>query len=570
MLILIKIKNVAVIEEAEAEFTQGLNILTGETGAGKSIIIDSVNLILGERADRDLIRTGCDKAVVEAIFDIINVPLAKKMLFEMFEDGSDELLITREMSSQGKNICKVNGHIATLNQLKDLTKSILDLHGQHQHQSLLDAGNNIRILDSYCEDSITGLLKEYSKIRAEYVGLQKNISSLQMDETERIRRLDLLKYQSNEISNANLVNGEEEELIRERDMLNNYEKLRSAIDTAYEAMFGGDSENVGAKQQLDNSYTAMQSISAIDDKYNAISERINNLTVEIDDISSIIKSFRDEISYDIRDIDDIESRLESIARLKRKYGSSIEEILEYLAKITLEINLLENNTFEIETLIAKSNEVRKNLLNIGLQLSNLRRNAAGILEQNIVEQLSDLGMEKSRFKINITNDTNEDIKFYPDGIDQVEFLIATNVGEDLKPLSSVVSGGELSRIMLALKTISADIDNIPTLIFDEIDTGISGNVARAVSEKLADIATKRQVICVTHSAQIAAMADNHLYIEKNSDENSTKTQIINLKDDYRYKEISRLVGGSTVSSLSDDHAKQIIQWSINYKKNKNT
>lgn len=565
MLLAIRIRNVAVIEEAEAEFAEGLNILSGETGAGKSIIIDSVRLILGERADKDMIRTGHDKAVVEAVFDISKISSVKDSLRSVFGEDADDLIISRELSMEGRNVCRVNGHMATLAQLKELTTNILDLHGQHQHQSLLDPDNNIRLLDSYCDNGIIALKSEYAQLRTEYYRLKKQISALQMNEQERTRRLDLLRYQFNEISAAKLMPGEEEDLIRQREILNNYEKLSTALQNAYNSLAGADGDTLGGYQQLENACYSMQEIASYDQKYSSISERLNLLIIEAEDITSQIRTFVDEFSFDVKDIDEIESRLDQISRLKRKYGATVEDILRYYDETALEIEKLENSTFEIESLENQKTKAFNGLVLLGKSISEIRSNAAFVLEKEVEKQLADLGMDKARFHIKVDSEQQEGYNFYPDGIDRVEFLIAANVGEELKHLSSVISGGELSRIMLALKNISADIDHIPTLIFDEIDTGISGNMARAVGEKLVTISSNRQVICVTHSAQIAAMADNHLFIEKTSDDKSTRTSIVHLDEQLRYKEISRLVGGE-VSALSDDHAKEIINWSNNYKK----
>ena len=566
MLTHLRIKNIAVIEDAEIELGEGLNILSGETGAGKSIIIDSVNLVLGERADRDMIRSGQDKAFVEAFFDVSDSPLVQRALEDLFEAEYDELVISREMSNKGRNICRINGRMATLVQLREITSNLLDIHGQHQHQSLLNPENHLHILDGFCKDEIKSHLDHYKLHLKKYHEVCHRLESLQMDERDRQRQLEMLQYQLKEIKEVSPVVGEEEELKQTRDKLQNAEEIKASLDRAYSAMFG-DGNTDGAVSSLYQANEGYSKIANIDDAYQAIYERLEQIIVECDDIAEEIREQHHAFEFDMGDMDSIETRLSQLNQLRRKYGPSIEDVITYQARIELQISDLDENEILLDELNRKKTQLEKELMSSGTAISSIRTQYGEKLRELIIRQLTDLGMKNARFlvKIEMEQDAQGKVRYLPDGLDRVEFMITTNVGESLKPLHKIVSGGELSRIMLALKNISANIDAIQTLIFDEIDTGISGEMTRVVGEKLASIALGKQVICVTHAAQIAAMADRHLFIHKEDDTNRTRTKITHLEDDERYKEISRLVGGSKVSALSDEHAKNIINWSKIYK-----
>ncbi|MCK5128842.1 MAG: DNA repair protein RecN [Clostridiales bacterium] len=567
MLCQLSIRNIAVIERAEITLSEGLNILTGETGAGKSIIIDSVNLMLGERADRTLIRSGAESAYVEALFDVSGCPKTRRTLFEMFEDNDDELVISRELSAHGRNACRVNGHIATLTQLSKITRDLLDIHGQHEHQSLLNTNNHIRVLDAFCGEQLQVAIKQYQAKLKEYSAICNRIEMMKIDDLEKQRRLEMLTFQYNEINKLGLKVGEEDHLREQRDLLVHAGEINDVINESVQ-VFSGNEDTTGIIGRLQSVQKKFVGISNISPQFSEISKRIDQLSIECDDIYQEIRANSPDKEFSQKDVDFIEGRISDINKLKKKYGPTIEEILEYCDSIKHQIDDLDENEFIIEDLQKKKNIVYLELSALADEISNLRKSKALSLEKNIVDQLMHLGMDKSKFEITMTSkeDDESNTVFFNNGKDIIEFMIATNPGEPLRPLNKVASGGEMSRIMLALKTISTETDEIATLIFDEIDTGISGNMATVVAQKLATISTKHQVICVTHTAQIAAMADAHNYIEKTVGSLKAKTDVKRLDEEERYIEISRLVGGNTISQYSDIHAKEMITWSNNFKR----
>ena len=566
MLLRLSISNIAVIESAEIAFMDGLNILSGETGAGKSIIIDSVNLILGQRADRSLIRTGADSAYVEALFDISDCKKTRDALSDMFDDSDTELVISRELSSSGRNTCRINGRMATLSQLESLTRDLIDIHGQHDHQSLLNPNNHITVLDAFGGNDIKRLILEYRNVLREYNAISEKIKSLETDDLEKQRRLEMLGFQYKEIDDLNLQPGEDEGLRSQRDILMHAEKIKDAVKTSDEMFAGADMEE-GIVARLTRAGQNMQSISDISENYAELARRLESLIIETEDIAGELQSLKLASDYAEGDLDAVEQRLSDINRLKRKYGSTVEEILEYQDDVKKQMDELEENEFVIGDLLKKKNNLYSKLNEAADEISKIRRESGEKLSKNIVNQLATLGMERAKFSVDISQKYNTDgtLSFFTNGSDIVEFLIATNPGENLKPLNKIASGGEISRIMLALKTISSQSDKIPTVIFDEIDTGISGKMASVVAQKLAQISISHQTICVTHTAQIAAMADVHNYIEKQTGEQSARTEVTLLDEQERYTEISRLVGGIGISQFSDAHAKEIIAWSKSFK-----
>ena len=566
MLLYLSIRNVAVIEKVEIEFEEGLNILTGETGAGKSIVIDSVNLALGERADKNLIRTGADKAIVEGVFDLSNSPLSKALLKGYFDIDDNELVVIRELSANGRNVCKINGHIATLMQLKSITSSLVDIHGQHEHQSLLDESNHIKVVDGFSGERLLSLKNLYTQKYNEYIKTKEEIQSLQLNELERQRQIEMYQFQVREIDEAKLEPDEDTYLKEQRLILINSEDIKRCIDNAHYALSGSeDSGSVSALVQ-----TASENLTALaemDKSHEALAGRLEQLMIEIDDITDEVRNLERNFDFDLTDLEEIENRLTLLKRLGRKYGADVNEIIEYRKQIEERLIVLDEHEIILDELERKKDSLYSQCLEYALDMSEMRKSASQILKEKILEQLSGLGMENSQFETEFSTSKTEsgDYMLGKNGVDSVRFLISTNLGEAIKPLNGVVSGGELSRIMLVLKSITAQIDDIDTLIFDEIDTGISGETSRVVGEKLAVIASNRQVICVTHSAQIAALSDNHLFISKKVEDNSTKTIIDKLNSEEKYKEISRLVGGTTMSSLSEEHAKQIISYSNEFK-----
>ncbi|MGI6778064.1 MAG: DNA repair protein RecN [Acetivibrionales bacterium] len=562
MLIHLEIHNIALIDTVIIDFEEGLNILTGETGAGKSIIIDSINAVLGERFSKDFIRTGKEKARVEAVFkvDYKKVEdILEKTGIEPEEDST--LIISREFNMSGKNICRVNGIIVTVSILRQIGERLIDIHGQHDNQSLLRTQSHIELLDSFGGDNIEFLKRKYLATYEEYRQVKNRLKSLMGDKKERERKIDLLKFQIEEISKAGLKLGEEEELNRQRLLLSNSEKITAALAKAYMHIYNRD----GRETAFDNIGQAMDEIAqitGINEKYDNLYRRLEDILYQLEDLSHEIREESEKIEFDPEQLNQIEERMDLIFKLKRKYGSSVEEILEYYKSIECQLDEIVNSEENIKNLCSKLMEIDNCLYNIAGRINAERLKAAAILENEIGNELGDLEMGKARFKVSIefddSRDENNEIKYHLNGLDRVEFLISPNAGEPLKPLSKIVSGGEMSRIMLAIKNILAKADKIPTLIFDEIDSGVSGRVAQKVGEKLSSISESHQVLCVTHLAQIAAMADSHYLIKKVTKENETRTLVRKLAGEEIQDEIARILGGVEISDITKRHAEEML------------
>jgi DNA repair protein RecN (Recombination protein N) len=562
VLIHLEIHNIALIDTVIIDFEEGLNILTGETGAGKSIIIDSINAVLGERFSKDFIRTGKEKARVEAVFkvDYKKVEdILEKTGIEPEEDST--LIISREFNMSGKNICRVNGIIVTVSILRQIGERLIDIHGQHDNQSLLRTQSHIELLDSFGGDNIEFLKRKYLATYEEYRQVKNRLKSLMGDKKERERKIDLLKFQIEEISKAGLKLGEEEELNRQRLLLSNSEKITAALAKAYMHIYNRD----GRETAFDNIGQAMDEIAqitGINEKYDNLYRRLEDILYQLEDLSHEIREESEKIEFDPEQLNQIEERMDLIFKLKRKYGSSVEEILEYYKSIECQLDEIVNSEENIKNLCSKLMEIDNCLYNIAGRINAERLKAAAILENEIGNELGDLEMGKARFKVSIefddSRDENNEIKYHLNGLDRVEFLISPNAGEPLKPLSKIVSGGEMSRIMLAIKNILAKADKIPTLIFDEIDSGVSGRVAQKVGEKLSSISESHQVLCVTHLAQIAAMADSHYLIKKVTKENETRTLVRKLAGEEIQDEIARILGGVEISDITKRHAEEML------------
>jgi len=568
----LQIQNIAIIDKVEIELEDGLNVLTGETGAGKSIIIDSIKALLGERLSKDLIRTGRDKAVVEAVFTIDNNDF--KDIFEEFgiepeEDGT--LIVSREFTLSGKNICRINGKMATVSMLKQIGEHLIDIHGQHDNQSLLRTGSHIDLLDSFSDESMHNLKIEYSRKLAEYLDIKNKLKLLSGDQNERERKIDFLQFQIDEIRKAKLKPNEDEELSRQRLILQNAERIISALSKVYEMMGVGSKTEKSASDIIGEAVSVMNDISKLDQKYAAVTKRLESLSFEVEDIVAEIRSSRDEIDYDPETLDQIEERLDLIYKLKKKYGDSIEKIKEYMERAQQELKEILNNEELVNQLRDELKKVNDELFVLAKDISAKRREVAKLLEEKIGFELNDLEMKNAKFKVIVefdeSTDENGDRRYNHNGLDKVEFLISTNPGEPLKPLAKIASGGEMSRIMLAIKTILANVDKIPTLIFDEIDIGISGKAAQKVGEKMSYISKKHQVISVTHLAQIACMADHNYYIEKSVHKQSTSTTVKKLDENEVKKEVARIIGGTNISDITLKHAEEMIEYARKYKNN---
>lgn len=571
MLKFLYIENIALIDSLHIEFSQGLNILSGETGAGKSIIIDSVNLVLGERADKDLIKSGKDKARVEATFELHSDTRVWQYLLENgIETSQDSIILSREISISGKNICRINGNTVTLATLKNTGDHLVDIHGQHEHQSLLNTASHMAILDNFANKEISSLHDKVSQNYREYRDVASRLTSRFGNDRDRERMLDILGFQINEIEKAHLKAGEDEELRRERELLINGEKISEALDKAYYSIYG-DAENQSTLSSIRETSSLFDSLLALDEKFTLINDKLNEAYYMLEDAAMEIRDYRNAFEFDRNRLEEVDKRLDDITRLKKKYGTSIGEILDFLQNAQTEYEEIKNSEQSLKELQSKKERLLHLLYESSVELSRARRLSGERFEEKVVSQLMDLGLAKSRFEVAFSDiPEEEDILsnekiFTSSGFDVVEFLISTNVGEPLKPLSRVASGGEMSRIMLAIKNISADLDEIPCMIFDEIDTGISGRIAQVVAEKLFSTSLARQVICVTHLPQIASMADTHYLINKSEFEGKTVTNIALLENEGRYHEVARLIGGIDISSVGLEHARQMVEWSRHYK-----
>ncbi|MBP5404604.1 MAG: DNA repair protein RecN [Clostridia bacterium] len=549
MLRSLRVKNIALIDDCTLVFGEKLNVLSGETGAGKSVIIDSLGFALGARADKSLIRHGQDTASVEAVFDLSDAPQAAKVLSDMGIEAEDGLLIIYRTMSEARSDIRMNGRMATLSMLREVASLLVDILGQHEHQSLLAVSTHIQLLDKYGEESISPLKAQVATLYHEYKGILKELSQYG-DESERIRRLDVLKYQIEEISAAELQEGEEEKLLAARDRFRNAEKILNAVHTAKSVMDGDDAYSV--LSALSSAMTALRQASSYDKDLENEYERLDASYTEIKDIIGDLESYIDGFDFDGASADRVEKRVDLIRSLKRKYGGSESAVLESLDAFREEYDRLVNASEDIAALEMRKDEVYSELLRRAASLSASRKKCAQNLRQEIEKELSELGMKGSKFDLSFVSGEEY---LGADGFDAVEFLISPNPGEPLRSLSKIISGGEMSRFMLALKVITARLDGISTLVFDEIDTGISGKIGEVVAEKLMLVSSTRQVLVITHLPQVAAMSDDHYLIEKKTIENKTFTTILRLDEDGVIGEIERLSAG--VGEYGTLHAKEL-------------
>lgn len=563
MLLQLNVRNIALIEELSIEFGAGMNCLSGETGAGKSIIIDSINIILGGRVSREIIRTGYEAASVEAVFET-KLPsltqLLESMGIPLEEDNM--LILFREFNLSGKNNCKINGRTATLSMLKRIGEVILDLHGQHDNQSLLRVESHIDLLDLFGAQEISNLKSMYSNFLNQFKVTRSKMKSITGDPFERERQADLFTYQIDEIVKANLKKNEDEELTARRTILMNSEKIAFALSKAYGYMISNGEEGACAVDKLSEAKNQIFSIIRYSEQYSNIYEKIEELCFQTENIGDLLRNEREFVEYNRSEIEEIEERIDLISKFKRKYGNTIEKILEYCDSIQIQLENLKNSEQLVIELEEQAREQISRIYEISAKMNILRKNAANILEIEICKQLEELEMKKASFEVSIEHECNAIKGIYESfgktGMDKVEFLVSANPGEPVKALSKIASGGELSRIMLAIKTILADVDGIPTLVFDEIDIGISGQAARKVGEKMKIISKNHQVICVTHLAQIAAIAEHNILINKIYKDNKTLTNAQTLDSEGKIQEISRLLDGNVNSEITAQHAREMI------------
>lgn len=559
------IKNIAVIEEATIEFDNGFQTLTGETGAGKSILIDSINMALGGRGSRDLIRTGADFATVDLAFEIEN-PKTIDKLSELGIDCDDfTIVISRKLFPDGKSRSHINGRLTPLNVAKEAGELLLTIHGQNDNQNILSPKSHMHLLDEY--GNLTDLLLEYKKNYKLLKDIRKNIEELNTDENEKERLVELLSFQIQEIDSAKLKTDEEEYLEQRRSFLQNAERIATSAGSAYYALHGSDESDNGAYDKVLEALRNLESIKEYDPCLLEYYDTLASVMADLEDVTHELRSYTDGVDYSQAELDEAEARLSLIYSLKRKYGNSIDEILEYAntsRNRLSEIEKSDERRAELEAEFLKAQEILKE---IAEKLRNKRMASALELQEKIMNELKDLDMQKMRFSVSVSPllEADGSLKFSADGCDSVEFLISANPGEALKPLSKIASGGEMSRIMLAIKSVLSDSDNIETLIFDEIDTGVSGRAAQKIAEKMGKLASKRQLLCITHLAQIAAMADYHYLIEKNSYDDTTKTTVRRCEGEERKSELARIIGGVKVTDLTLEAAQEMLDMANSYK-----
>lgn len=548
MLSLLHIENIAVIECADISFDRGFNVLTGETGAGKSIVIDAISAILGERAYRDMIRTGTERASVRAVFT--NVPE-----FPWFaENGVEydpETVISREIHLDGKNICRVNGTLVNVSCLHKLGIQLINIHGQHDSAALFDEENHLAFLDAFADN---GKLRASYGERYEAVAkLRREISSLTMDEGEKLRRMENLKYQIAEIEKAELEPGEDDRLEERRKVLQNAEKLSNGMETAVECLYGGEDSD-GASGLLAQAEYALARLSRFSDSFAALHDRVSDLMYQVQDAAEEVRDARDSLSYSAEELEQIESRLDVIHKLRRKYGTTCEDILEYLDKAKKELDEIEFADDKLERLKRNLKKAEKEAWDAALALRENRQQAADTMSKRILSELAQLDMPRVQFACRFT-----ETELTANGADAVAFYMSANAGEALKPLSRVASGGELARIMLAMKNVLAEKDQVATLIFDEVDTGVSGRAAQKVAEKLRSVAVHKQVLCVTHLPQLAALANTHLLIAKSERDGRTYTSVTPLDLEGRKRELARIIGGANITETTLKSAEEMLR-----------
>ena len=549
------LENIALIEKLGIELFPGFNVLTGETGAGKSIIIDAVNFVLGERTSRDLIRNGAARAKVEAVFNLNEGDAAFAALDALgIEYDGNELILSRELSAAGRNACRVNGTLVPVASLKSVSDTLVDIHGQHEHQALLDAENHISYLDAYCHAESLPIIEKIDAIVSRRNELMLKRNSGFSSEREREREMDMLRYQIEEIASANLEAGEEERLNAEKTVLLNAERIRTALETAHMALSGA--EEGSALSAIDTARRSMRDIAALNKDYEALGDKIEELYYAAEDISFVLRDTSESVESDMQRLEEIEQRLKLISDLKRKYGRTVEDVIDFGKDAGTKLNELENAEALAAELDAKLDKLKAEYNVAADELSKVRRAAGDRLKRDVLNELKDLGMAKAMFDVALSDASGGEPR--NGGRETAEFMLSANPGEPLKPLEKVASGGELSRIMLCFKSIFADNDRVPTLIFDEIDTGISGRTAAVVGEKMLGIAKKHQVICVTHLAQIAALAEAHLMVRKYDDGKNTFVETRQLNEEEKVQRIAQMMDGESDSPSALTHARELI------------
>lgn len=558
MLAELHVTNFALIDHLDLTFGAGLNILTGETGAGKSIIIDALGLALGERAGSDLIRTGSARAMVEAVFDLSNAPTeVRRRLTEAgldTEDDSDMLFVTRELArAGGKSQCRLNGRLMPVSVLKEIAEGLVDVHGQHEHQSLLSADRHVDILDDWGGKEAVALRGEVAALYGSANLLKREREKLQTDARERARTLDLLRFQQEEILAAQLKAGEEGDLTSNRTRLANSEKLSAAATESYDILSGGERGTGGALDALNAALVSVEHAAALDEKLSPVADALRNAVAYAEDAGHDLRVYQEAVEFNPERLEELEARLDLLRTLKRKYGETVDDIIAYGAELTSKLEVLENSEAREEQLTAAISNADAALIKAAARLTNLRRGISRDFSTGIARELADLGMAATKFEVSI-----EPQNVASKGADRVEFLLSPNPGEPLRPLAKIASGGEMSRIMLALKSVLAKTGGIPTMIFDEIDVGVGGRTAQTIGDKLVALAGDSQVLCITHLPQIASRTGAHFFIEKRVQEGRTVVSVVPLDAEGRIDEIARMLGGSRRSEAVVQHAREML------------
>ena len=553
MLSLLHIENIALIQSADIRFEPGFNVLTGETGAGKSIVIDSIGAVLGERTSRELIRTGAKSALVTAVFT--QVPHLPWLEENGFPTGEEELLLQRELQGDGRNVCRIDGKLVTVAQLRELGRQLLNIHGQHDGQQLLDPASHLGYLDQFggCQP----LLESYQEAYRKWHDIRREMDKLQMDEAERSRRVDTLNYQIQELERAQLKAGEDEELSARRTLLRSAGRLMEAVQSA-EFALSGDEDRDGACSLIAQAEGEVQGVSSISPELSELSEKLTALRCAADDAADTLRDLSRSFDFSPGELDQVEERLDLLYRLRKKYGPTVEDMLSYLDQCRKELDQIQYADDTLARLEKDLKKAQKEAARRGEVLSQARREAAGALQARVQEELRQLDMPKVQFQTEFTPKGGE-AGMDETGLDEVQFLMSANLGEALKPIQKVASGGELARIMLALKNVLAEGDQIGTLVFDEVDTGVSGRAAQKVAEKMAQVARGKQVLCVTHLPQIAAMADTHFSVQKGEREGRTYTRLERLDRSQRREELARLIGGASITPSLLESAEELLR-----------
>lgn len=558
----LSIKNFAIIEELTVEFLNGLTVLTGETGAGKSIIIDAVQLLAGGRGSQEFIRHGAKKAELEGLFTLSyeNHPAYEKCEDAGIEIEEGTLILRRDIYDSGKSICRVNGKLVPLSVLRDISSTLIDIHGQHESQELMDDKQHIHLLDQFAGEEIIPIKEQYEKQYEAYKTLKKELAAISVNEQQVAQKIDLFQFQIKEIDACKFQPNEEENLTEERRRLMNFNKIFECSNTAHEAILG---ESKGL-DWIGQAMTQLEDVVLVDESFKEYSDAVSNAFYNLQEAAFGIKNILDDLEFDPERLNEVEHRLALIQSMKRKYGSTLKEILVYRAKIGEELESLLNRDENIQKNEQQLIELRSELLKTASKLTAIRKKVGERLSNAIMQQLCELYMEKAKFSVHFELLSEE--QFDHNGIDKIVFYIATNVGEPPKPLTKIASGGELSRVMLALKTIFSTTNGITSIIFDEVDTGVSGRVAQAIAEKIAAISIHSQVLCISHLPQVAAMADHHYHIQKQEVTNRTFTSLTEIFGDERIDEISRIMSGTEVTELTFKHAKELIEIAEDRKK----